>query len=282
MRKGQLLLWLLALGGLVAAIPRVVPGRKQQDASSEDRDAAASNSPTHSAASTSKKFTARGPKASAHDPAVIAAALGSADTKEAALALDVLLPDLMKRDIAAAAELAQGLEPWAQREQALLRVADAWAATDADAAAKWCRGLGDTEERLHCLSAICAKLATTDPAKAVALAEPAGEPLQASLAAAWMARDPAAAAAWIEASSDSGFRDLCWSTSLAELARNSPGKAATLAADRIASGDLQEEAVISVLHQWVLQDRKAAAEWVELFPEGPLRDRAKGELSGSH
>jgi hypothetical protein len=284
-RKGQLLLWLLALGGLVVAIPRVVSHDRQQTARTEEREAKTSSALSELTAK-STKSSDRIHRVSTHDPTAIAAALGSADTEEAATALDVLLPDLIKCDIAAAAKLAAGLDPWAKREQALLRVADTWAETDAMAAAAWCRGLKDAEERLHCLSAICAKLATTDPAKAITLTESLEakqrQSLQASLTAAWIARDPAAAVAWIEARDDSDFRDLCWSTSLAEFARKDPDRAATLAADKIASGSLQEEAVISVLHQWVLQDRKAAAAWVELFPEGSLRERAMGELSGSH
>ena len=219
-------------------------------------------------------------------PVRIAAALGSTNTQQAATALEVLLPDLMKRDIAAAADLAAGLEPWEQREQVLLRVAGTWVKSDPAAAAEWCRDLPDPEERLNCLGAICNKLATTDPAGAMSLVESAGgkgvEALQISLVAPWMAREPVKASAWISAHSDSDFRDRCWSSGLAGLAREAPEQAATLAANNIESGSIQEEAVISVLHQWILNDREAAANWVALFPAGALRERAEGELNPSH
>ena len=202
------------------------------------------------------------------------------------LALEVLLPDLIKRDIAATADMALELESWASREQVLLRIADAWAGTDAQAAFDWSHRLPQSEERKNCRAAICRKLALSDPARAVALSESFPDegqgPLLASLTSLWMARDSAAATAWISAQKSPDLRDLCWQVGVSELAKKSPEQAANLAVDHIASETLQAEAVISVLHQWILRDRKAAAEWVDLFPAGPLRTRAEGELKGTH
>jgi hypothetical protein len=232
------------------------------------------------------KFSDRVHRASVHDPAMIAAALGSADREKAATALDVLLPDLTKRDVAAAAELARGLDPWAQRQQALLFVAGAWADSDPEVGAQWCRSLADPEEQLHCLRALCNRLAATDPARAMTLVEEHGSTESNALAQDimhhWPRKDLKAAMAWVENRRDPEMRDSLWNHLALSLAEIDPKQAANLAAECIASEKIQDEAVISVVHQWMRKDREAATEWVELFPEGPLRERARGELAGSH
>lgn len=220
-----------------------------------------------------------------HDPASIVAALGSADREKSAIALEVLLPDLTKRNVAAAAELTRGLEPWAQRQQALLLVANAWADSDPEAGAEWCGSLPDPGEQLHCLRALCNRLATTDPARAMALAEDqddaASNALAQDIMQHWPRKDLKAAMAWVENRRDTELRDSLWNHLALSLAEIDPKQAANVAAERITSEKIQDEAVISVVHQWMLKDRKAAAEWVELFPEGPLRERASSELVGS-
>ena len=54
-------------------------------------------------------------------------------------------------------------------------------------------------------------------------------------------------------------------------------EAAKLVAEWISPGDAQNEAAISVLHQWALRDPKGALSWAQLFPEN-LRDRALQEV----
>ncbi|HEY1123355.1 MAG TPA: hypothetical protein VGE67_17200 [Haloferula sp.] len=231
------------------------------------------------------KSSARGKETPARDPSAIADALRSADRKKAEIALEVQLPDLTKRNVPAAAELARDLEPWAQRQQALLLVANAWADSDPEAGARWCRSLGNAEEQLHCLRALCNRLAIADPARAMALVEANGEADTKALAQDimqhWPRKDLKAAMAWVENRQDPEARDSLWNHVALSLAEIDPKQAANLAAERITSEKIQDEAVISVVHQWMLKDRNAAAEWVELFPEGPLRERAKGELVGS-
>lgn len=258
---------------VVAILLAVIHGARQVS-DTEDR---VSKTSTFAA-----KLPARRHTAPVHDPASIAAALGSADREKAATALEVLLPDLAKRDVAAAAELARGLDPWAQRQQAILFIAGAWADSDPDAGARWCRSLADAEEQLHCLRALCNRLATIDPARAMALVEERGGTdsgvLAQDIMQQWPRKDLKAAMAWVENQRDPELKDSLWNHLALSLAEIDPRQAANLAAERISSEKIQDEAVISVLHQWSLKDRKAAAEWVELFPEGPLRERAKGEL----
>ena len=275
MQKGKTPLWLPALGVVLVAIPLMLHFHRQSAAN------AASTPSTELPA----KLSVRGDRTSAQDLAAITAALGSADREKAAIALEVRLPDLTKRDVTAAAELARDLEPWEQRQQALLLVANAWADSDREAGARWCRSLGNAEEELHCLRALCNRLATTDPALAMTLVEEHGGADTTTLAQDimqhWPRKDLKAAMAWVENRQDPEVKDSLWNQLALSLAEIDPMQAANLAAERIVSEKVQDEAVISVVHQWVRKDRHAAAKWVELFPEGPLRERAKGELVGS-
>ena len=271
MRKGKTPLWLPALGAVVVAVPLIL-----YYGSTRISDA------TPAVATNETKLSNRGNRISAHDSAAIAAALGSADREKAVIALEVQLPDLTKRDVAAAAKLARDLEPWAQRPQALLLVANAWADSDPEAGAQWCRSLAGADEQLHCLRALCNRLATMDPARAMALAEAHGDMdtdvLAQDIMQHWPRKDLKTAMAWVENRQDPEMRDSLWNHLTLSLAEIDPRQAANLAVERIVSEKIQDEAVVSVVHQWVLKDRKAAAEWVELFPEGPLRERARGEL----
>lgn len=277
---------LLALCGLVGLLAGAFRVLSKEDSATRDSDLASLAKETE--ASTPSAFSKSKPRASKPSAEIpkLLSALRTGTTEQTTLALEVLLPDLMKRDITAAAELADGLEAWASREQVLLKIAGTWAEEDPDAALNWSRRLPDAGERQNCLVVICQKLSLSDPARAVALAETLPNAgnflLLAGLCGPWMAQDPEAAAEWIAKQGSTGVRDLCWMGGISELAKKSPEQAANLAVDKIESERFQTEAVISVLHQWVLQDRKAAAEWVELFPAGPLRTRAEGELKGRH
>ena len=56
--------------------------------------------------------------------------------------------------------------------------------------------------------------------------------------------------------------------------------AARLVVEQIPAGPKQTEAVISVVHQWALQDLAGALAWVNRFPGGILKERAAHELAG--
>jgi len=212
--------------------------------------------------------------------------LQSPDSGQRRLALDTLLPDLIGKDLDAAADLVKGLEPWASAEEAAGLLLDHWAETDAMAAAAWCTHLDPGKERDRWLARVSGKLAERDPAAAMTMLEV--RHLAADLTAIgpvlhhWARRDMEGAVEWISGQSNSELCDAAWSRLALSLAESHPEAAATLAATNISGERQQEEAVISVLHQWILRDRKAAAAWVALFPEGPLRQRAEDEFNGTH
>lgn len=285
MGKGTALLVLLGLGGLLLAMPGVM--RKGPRSDPSQRGVGKRGLPTGAeGGEVLFKSVRRAGGAPGDLPSRIIGALESTDDTEHPIALETLLPDFIKRDPVAASELTLGLAEWERREQALRKVADTWAASDPHAAVAWAAGLENQFERIMCLGSACTKISRADPALAVSLAWNAPDlrdsPHICSLAGYWLASDRPAAEAWITNISDPHLRDQMWSEAALNLGSVSPEQAAILAAEKIRPGPLQEEAVISALHQWVLRDRKAAAEWVELFPEGPLRERAEGELFGTN
>jgi hypothetical protein len=101
-----------------------------------------------------------------------------------------------------------------------------------------------------------------------------------TLAHLWASKDIAAATKWALARPAGEERDNLLARVAYVLAEKNPREAATMVVNNLAPGDAQIEAAISIVHQWALQDWNAAKEWVDTFPEGPLRDRAQNEVAG--
>lgn len=283
MGKGRALLLLSGVAGLLLAVPRLkefrgrVPNGKGAD-ESEDYSGG-----SEVLAAPSKSAPRR--QGIDSSPAAVVTGLESARNPEQQQTLDHLLPDLIQRDPVAASHLAMGLAAWERREEALLKVADGWAMRDPRAAAGWAAALEDETERIICLSAACERASRADPALALSLASNspgfASSELVCGLAGNWMAVDRGAAEKWLAEIKDSHLRDRIWVEAARNIGTRAPADAALLAVEKISPGRLQEEAVISALHQWGMRDHEAAVAWVELFPEGPLRERAEGELFGT-
>ncbi|WP_367872077.1 hypothetical protein [Luteolibacter sp. Populi] len=272
-------MFLLGLGGLFVAWPRALKLRDGGGLTGESPAAAVAGSAGTSAKQA--KSSRRSPGPDDESDSRILEALRSTDAAEHALALETLLPEFIRRDPHAAMDLVLGLKSWERREATLLAASGKFGAGDPAVAIGWLNKVEDETEKRICRAAACRRMIATVPETAMMLAE--SDPgLVTELAGAWVSRSPDEALRWIAAHKDPEQGDRLWAAGLLALAEKSPERAANLAVDHIDSEHLQAEAVISVLHQWVLQDRKAAAEWVELFPEGPLRARAEGELSGTH
>ena len=160
-----------------------------------------------------------------------------------------------------------------------------WAARDSGRALAWAAGLKTEEERETALTDVCVQIAAVDPAKAIQLrAEHVreGEPSSAldDLAHQWAEKDFPPALDWTLAHSHGAQRDALLAQLAFVKALDAPFDAATLVANEVQPGEAQNEAVISVLHQWARRDLTAATSWVGQFPDGPLRERAVLELAG--
>jgi len=89
-----------------------------------------------------------------------------------------------------------------------------------------------------------------------------------------------AATAWVLAKPEGGARDGVLGRIAFVLAENDPRAAANLAVKNMAPGEIQTEAVMSIIHRWAMQDWEGARAWVDQFPEGAVRQRAQEEVSG--
>jgi hypothetical protein len=194
------------------------------------------------------------------------------------------LPQLIKSDPLAAADLAQSLEAGFIREQMLRQVAHGWAAQDATAALAWAASLTDADDRNSSLTDVCVQMSQADPAAAITAAIQYGLSNQGGLyenmMQQWAAKDASAALDWANRLPPSDERDLMMARLAFVEAQVSPADAANLVAYEISSGPNQEAAALSTLHQWALQDFAGASAWADQFMEGPLQDRALQELVG--
>ena len=87
-------------------------------------------------------------------------------------------------------------------------------------------------------------------------------------------------AAWINEQPAGEQRDQMVARLAYVQSQTEPAAAADLVAGQIPTGPIQNEATISVLHQWATRDMASATVWVNRFPPGALRDRAEAELQG--
>jgi hypothetical protein len=194
------------------------------------------------------------------------------------------LSQLIKSDPQAAADFAQGFDPGEMREQMLRQVAHGWAMQDPAAALAWTSGLTDAGDRNSTLADVCVQISQSNPAGAITAAIQHGLENQGGLyenmMQQWAAKDPMAALDWADQLPAGADRNGMMTRLAFVEAHVSPTDAANLVLYEIPPGSDQEEAIISVLHQWALKDYAAASDWVDEFPDGPLRNRAEQELNG--
>jgi len=159
----------------------------------------------------------------------------------------------------------------------------AWTDKDPKAALAWASGLSDPNERQTALAAVCIELAGTNPALAVTNADVfnLGEQdtnLLPALVGQWAAKDLQGALDWSQNYSVNDQREDMLARVAFVEAQTDPAGAARLVVENISPGTTQDDAAISVLHQWALNDLAGATAWVENFPEGPLKTRAEDTL----
>jgi hypothetical protein len=216
----------------------------------------------------------------------IQAALKTGELADHDLVFNHLLLDLIKKDPTSAARLAESMPSGTLREEMLRRVAQHWTEQDPASAKQWAEQLSDVRERNSALTDVCCQIAQTDPQQATQMADQIGlgnlpgATLE-NLVQQWAARDLTTAEAWVNERPAGEEKDKLFSRIAMVLAESSPAEAARMVVDQIPAGDTQTEAVVSVLYQWAKSDLPGARAWVQLFPEGPLRERALNELKGA-
>ena len=174
------------------------------------------------------------------------------------------------------------MPPDTGRENAIRGLASEWAQGAAGTAEQWAARLEDPAERERALTHVCLEVAARDPRGAVPEAQPnrrdGGPP--GSGGNRWAAADFDAAAAWAVDLPEGQMRDRVLMRLVQSRALSEPAEAASMLAEWPLSGRAEEEAAMSVLHQWLLKDPEAGRRWVELFPDGLLKERASDAVQG--
>lgn len=165
------------------------------------------------------------------------------------------------------------------------------AAKDPDAALDRVAQMSEKEERVSALKAVCLQVAEKDPAKALTSAwalglghvadeSSDGKTLE-KLAGQWAVVDLAAAITWAgnQPGDEEERRDLIMKGIASVWAQTSPEDAAHLVATQMTPEKVQFEAAMVIVGRWAVRDYDQASAWVDLFPEGPIQERAKEELS---
>lgn len=159
-----------------------------------------------------------------------------------------------------------------------------WAREHPEQALAWLPGADVNERRDIVVEIVCARIAESDPAGAVLLAErytTASGNLLENLIHQWADQNVAKAKFYALSKSCGPDRDRLLSRVALVEAKINPAEAANLVVNSISPGEIQAEAAISVLHQWALADPDAAAAWATLFPDEGLRDRAINEVAAA-
>ena len=199
--------------------------------------------------------------------------------------VDAWLSEWTQRNPASAGRFARSLPTGPWREMIIRRVTQNWAAEDAAGAQRWAARLPDDGERASALADVCLQLAQSDAGQAVEIAERYGlgaapGAVLENLAQTWAEQDLTKAAAWSGGQPAGEERDQMVGRLAYVQSRTEPAAAANLVVEQMPAGPIQDEAIMSVLHQWALRDPAAAVAWVDRFPTGALHDRAQTELDG--
>jgi hypothetical protein len=207
----------------------------------------------------------------------------SEDAAEREKALSTSLRTLVDLDPTAAAELLNQIPGGPFRDDYLIRFGHLWAAQDPAAALQWASDLTDEAERGSSLKTVCLEIGQVHPEAAIQAAEvlkvPHDHGTLDNLAQLWASKDLTAATRWALSRPPGESRDSLLARVAFVMAESSPREAANLLAKNVGPGEAQTEATLSVAHRWGLQDWNAAKQWVDQFPEGPLRDRVQKEMA---
>lgn len=214
----------------------------------------------------------------------IQAVIFSADPADEQLVMTDLA-EWVRVDPAGAGRFARGLPAGRWRETIRRHVAQLWAARDVAGAEDWAARAPEENERNAAVADVCFQVAQADAAQAVAIAGRHGLGLVPgavleNLVHQWAGQDLPGAALWIQQLPAGEQRSQMLQRLAYVQAKTEPAAAATLVIEQIPPGPIQDEAAITVLHQWALRDPGSAAAWIGQFPPGSLRERAERELRG--
>ncbi len=156
-----------------------------------------------------------------------------------------------------------------------------WARQHPEKALAWMRSAVAGEARDIVVEIVCARVAESNPAEALSIADRYSggcSNLLENLVQQWADQNEPAARAYALNKPPGEERDRLLGRVAFTRSKNNPADAAQLVAEWISPGEVQNEAALSVLHQWALRDPDAALAWAQSFSNDNLRNRALKEV----
>lgn len=194
------------------------------------------------------------------------------------------LTELVRSDPVAAAGTIETMPEGELRVAAMRTVFREWATIAPREALKWIESMDSEGDRVAACEFVHYRVAEDDPKAALDSAREFGAdlstPIVHDLVQQWAARNTPAARDWALSLPAGSDRDRILARVAYELSQQDPAAAGGIVAGQIPPGPVQEEAAMSVLHQWAIRDIEGASRWVANFPPGAMRKRAEDELDG--
>jgi hypothetical protein len=175
-----------------------------------------------------------------------------------------------------------GLQPQLAARRAEMNRWREWAARDLKGALAAIAPMPAGIARDQAVEAVCFAEIQTNPSLAMEMAQTLQQPANVvqDLLQQWAERDSAAAFVWVSSQPAGVGRDELIQRVTYTLSQTEPEQAAQLVVEQVPPGPDQDEAVMTVVHQWGAKNLSAATAWVKAFPAGPLQTRAAQELAG--
>ncbi len=212
-------------------------------------------------------------------------ALASGDGAIRLNGLRNILPEICAREPSALREMLADVKEHARRMELIRQIARILSVQSPSDARAWIASLPQGEEQDGALEEYCELELRGDPLAAMQTAEEAGllgrsQEAATRLVTTWARQDWQGALDWTCENAAGSQRETILATIVFIAAQEVPPRAAEMVATRMISGVRQEEAAISVIHQWAMSDLKGAAQWAADFPAGETKQRAEREIQG--
>jgi hypothetical protein len=196
---------------------------------------------------------------------------------------DQIIRRWFRGEPAAAVQWTQRMAEQGLRGELLHEVALAWADMDRQQAAVWARSLPDDSARTEIMTRLGFEAARSEPKQAINIAHdlPASSARDELLIHAlrqWAATDPTAALDYSRKIPEQDLREQALAGVAIAAAEDSGAAAATVVANELRTGEVQDRTAIAVVQRWAQRAPESVATWVASFDEGPTQDSAAQQL----
>jgi hypothetical protein len=191
------------------------------------------------------------------------------------------LPDCVADDPVSAAKALETMPEGERRNEAVLIIAQKWAAIDSEAALIWARDLPRDLERGLAMQVVFSVMAKSDPISALRLADETPntpECVWPIIVEQWAKKDGQGALSWVNQQPKGELYNSMIQSIISVESKKDPYQAASLVSEAFESGAVTFDSVALVLREWSKTDLPAATAWVGQFPEGEFKKNGMREL----